>query len=571
MSRRRTMSQTSVIQEQHLPLLQDDSESQHSDNIPVEWSDQPSAVRRRRILLRLAALAHPAHLLTLIKRFTYCFVPQLIRSNVFDDPAPKAKEFSTSYLNGVRGMTAVKVFTFHYFMVFTDATHVPYGADERHTYWTELPIIRYFWTGFTSHIFFGLAGYLTCQRVFILLDRNDQASQAKVLLSLSASLFRRAFRLYLPVFLVTLLMATYIHLGYYEQNRPLLLNWTRLFPGDWNETKPDMYETWYEQLKFWLFEMYELCNFTNYGTPYPLHDQHLWSILSEMRASLHLYACLVALAQVKRVARFVCLWILVFVYMWWNHWEIWVYLLGAIVAQIDQYLTEHQSSSQTTDQRPLPTTTERVAGAQDREKVEASPRSTRSIPSLWESFSSICTFDTKDIIHTPTAFQAIRTTSFIIAFYLLSYPIHGSRGDRCPGYETLNQFIPEWMDRKDKFYANWGTFLLLLLLVRSDAQTSRWRRLLSHWLPQYLGSISFAFYLVQQILQHSFGYLIPHHIWWTFGVEGIDTGPAAWIGAIGIGWTVTLVATLWMADCWAREVEGRCMQFVKWLERVCFR
>lgn len=574
------MSQGSVtltqiqIREQNQPLLDNDAESQHSESTVVEWSDQPSAARRRRILLRLVATTRPSHTLSLLKRFAYCFVPQLIRTNVFEDPAPKAKEFSTSYLNGLRGMTAIKVFTFHYFMVFTDATHVPYGADERHTYWTELPLIRYVWTGFTSHIFFALAGYLTCQRMFVLLDRNDQASQAKVLLSVSGSLFRRAFRLYLPVFLITLLMTTYIHLGYYEQNRPLLLNWTRLFPGDWNETKPEMYETWYEQLKFWALEMYELCNFTNYGTFYPLHDQHLWSILSEMRASLHLYGCLIALAQVKRQARLVCLCLLVLAYMWWNHWEIWVYLLGAVVAHIDQLLTEREHTQKAAGSRSLPLTTivptPASLSAAELEKEDDLTVSSKA-PSLWESFSSLCTLDTADCIHTSTAFQALRTTGFIIAFYLLSYPIHGSRGDKAPGYETLNQFIPEWMDRKDKFYANWGTFLLLLLIVRSDPQTSRWRKMTSHWLPQYLGKISFAFYLVQEIIQHSFGYLIPHHVWWAFGVEGVDTGPAGWLSAIMVGWTFTLIATLWTADCWTREIEGRCIKLVKWLEGLCFR
>lgn len=567
MSRRRTMSQT----EQNLPLLTGvDAERQSSEHVLEEWIDRPSAARRRRILLKTMAIARPSHLLAMAKRICYCFVPQLIRTHVFDEPATKSKEFSTSYLNGLRGMTAIKVFTFHYFMVFTDATHVPYGADERHTYWTELPLIRYLWTGFTSHIFFGLAGYLTCQRLFILLDKNDQVSQAKVLLSVSGSLFRRAFRLYLPVLLITLIMTTYIHLGLYESNRPLLLNWSRLFPGDWNETKPEMYATWSEQLRFWASEMYELCNFVNADTVYPLHDQHLWSILAEMRASLHLHGIIIALAQTKRHVRLVFLCVLVLLYMWWQHWEIWVYLLGAIVAQIDQILTEQDNIK-----KSLPTITAVPLPKADSEKDEDSKSIASShspdAPTLLESFQAFYHFDPTIFIHKPTAWKALRVTGFLVAFYLLSFPIHGARGDRAPGYETLLLFIPEWMERKDKFYANWGTFLLLLLLVRSDPQRSRWRKLTSHWLPQYLGKISFGFYLVQQIIQHSFGFLIPHHIWWSFGVEGIEVGNTAWLSAIAVGWCFTLIATLWAADCWHREIEGRCMKFVKWLETKCFR
>ncbi|KAK5948197.1 hypothetical protein OHC33_010745 [Knufia fluminis] len=553
----------SLQRQQDRPLL-NDTESQHSESSNEEWVEQPSAVRRRWVMLKALALARPAHLVTLLKRLGYCFVPQLIRTQIFDDPAPRGKEFSTSYLNGLRGMTALKVFTFHYFMVFTDATHVPYGADARHTYITELPLIRYLWTGFTSHLFFGLAGYLTCHRLFILLDKNDQASQAKVLLSVSGSLFRRAFRLYLPVLLITLLMATYIHLGFYETNRPLLHNWDRLFPGDWNETKPDMYPTWYEQLQFWASEMYQLCNFVSADTFYPLHDQHLWSILSEMRASLHLHGIIIALAQCKRHVRLIMLWVLVFLYFYWQHWEIWVYLLGAIVAQIDQILNERDAA-----RKAFPT---RSALMQTIDPEKDDTSSTFSItPGLLESFQSFFDIDLTYYIHTPTAYQALRITGFLIAFYLLSFPIHGGDGGPCPGFETLASFIPEWMERKDKFYANWGTFLLLLLLVRSDPTTSRWRQITSHWLPQYFGKISFAFYLVQQIIQHSFGYMIPHHIWWTFGVEGIETNDLMWISAIAVGWTFTLMATLWMADCWNREIEGRCTKFVKWLEGKCFR
>lgn len=555
--------------EQGRPLL-NDTESQNPDRLSEEWSDRPSAVRRRRIILKMVSLMRPSHVITLGKRFAYCFVPQLLRTHVFDDPAVKGKEFSTSYLNGLRGMTALKVFTFHYFMVFTDATHIPYGASERYTYFTELPYIRYLWTGFTSHIFFGLAGYLTCQRLFILLDKNDQASQAKVLLSVSGSLFRRAFRLYLPVFLITLIMAIYIHLGFYESNRPLLLNWTRLFPGDWNETKPDMYETWYEQLKFWWSEMYQLSNIVSADTVYPLHDQHLWSILAEMRASLHLHGIIIALAQVKKHVRLLALCVLTLLYLYWNHWEIWVYLLGAIVAQIDQTMNEWNHDSATNEQRALPLPINRSTEAFPDEKEDT--RSETSVtPSFWESLSSLYDFEIKQHLSSPIVHQTIRMLGFLVAFYFLSYPIHGARGDRAPGYETLTSYIPEWMERKDKFYANWGTFILLLLLVRSDAKRSRWRKLTSHWLPQYLGKISFAFYLVQQIIQHSFGYMIPHHIWWSFGVEGIDTNNAAWLSAILLGWTFTLIATLWAADCWAREVEGRCIKFVKWVEGACFR
>ena len=115
---------------------------------------------------------------------------------------------------------------------------------------------------------------------------------------------------------------------------------------------------------------------------------------------------------------------------------------------------------------------------------------------------------------------SLRFFGFLLAFYFLSYPINGSR-DYAPGYMTLNLAIPDWMTRKDKFYPNIGTAILLLLLVRSDPQTSKWRKLLTSKIPQYMGSISFGFYLVHGPIMHLFGLMIPQWVWWGWlGLEG---------------------------------------------------
>ncbi|RJE17295.1 acyltransferase, partial [Aspergillus sclerotialis] len=127
--------------------------------------------------------------------------------------------------------------------------------------------------------------------------------------------------------------------------------------------------------------------------------------------------------------------------------------------------------------------------------------------------------------------------------YFLSYPIDGSR-DYAPGYMTLNKLIPEWMDRKDKFYPNLGTGLLLFLLARADPDTSIWRRLLNSSLAQYLGKISFGLYLVHGPILHAVGYMIPHRIWWSMGVQGLDTTDAVWTAVMITGWTISLALSL---------------------------
>jgi peptidoglycan/LPS O-acetylase OafA/YrhL len=375
-----------------------------------------------------------------------------------------------------------------------------------------------------------------------------------VLAMVSASLFRRAFRLYLPVLIITLMTTTYIYFGYYEYNRPFLMNHERYFPGDWNEEKPPRFPTYYAQLQFWSREMFDLTNLIWERTVYPWHDQHLWSILSEMRASLHLYVCLLMLAQCTRPIRLVFFALIAVLYFWWDHWEIWVYIGGAMVAQIDIILIEAEQKEATR----LPS-----SSVEDFEL--------NCIPSTWRS---VCQSST---LRLPCRFSIrntrpyMRYLGFFIAFYFLSYPINGPH-EYAPGYMTLNRLIPEWMVRKDKFYSNIGTILLLFLLVRSP-EHSKWRRFLNSKIPQYMGSIGFSFYLIHGPMMHAFGYMVPQYFWRTVvGSEGPnDVTNLEWIAAILCGWVLTLVASLWAADIWAREVEGRCGQVTKVLETYCFR
>ena len=568
----------SPSQHEHTQTLLTDEKSPAEDESMDLRFQQYFDHRRKQIFAIFIHSLRPAQLVRLAKRLGYTLTPTLVRTLVWDEHAPPSKTFPTSYLNGLRGVTAVKVFTFHYTFVYSDFGFQPWGVDERHKYFLELPIIRYFYSGFTSHVFFGIAGYLTSLRLFQLLDKNDASSHSKVLVNVSGSLFRRALRLYLPVFIITFITTTYIHLGFYEKNRPLMLDHENLFPGDWYEPKPDMAPTWTAQIAHWCHEMFDLTNIVTEQTVYPYHDQHLWSILSEMRASLQLYGILLAVAQCKPHVRIIVMLFLTFMYFLWNHWEVWVYILGAIVAQVDLILTandnlERESLEISKPKAETPaaanghayTNGHALPNGHPPQPVPPPParisRPTHEFPYLPSSPSGP--------IYTPHLRSLIRLLSFLLAFYLLSYPIDGSR-DFAPGYILLNRLIPTWMSRKDKFYPNIGTALLLLLLARSDPSTSRWRRFLTSPIPQYLGKISFALYLVHGPIMHAVGYLVPHQLAWLWGTELREMGDWGWAGTIWLGWAFTLSVSLWGADVWTREVEGRCVRFVKDLERVCF-
>ena len=504
-----------------------------------------------RLLAKAISKLTPANAFKLSKRFAYGCTPQFIRSRYYNDPAPKHKQFPTSYLNGLRGITSIKVFTFHFVFAYTDICFRPWGTDERHNHFLELPIIRYFYAGFTAHLFFAIAGYLTSIRFFQLIDQHDQASHSKVLKTVSGALFRRALRLYLPVLVITLMTTHYIHFGFYETNRPYIAD-TNLFPGEWSEPKPEMFPRYYDQIRMWLREMFDLTNIFAPGLVYPYHDQHLWSILAELKGSLCTYMVLLGTAQCTKYVRLAALCIMTFMFLLWNHWEVWVYILSAVVAQVDLLLTERKNEK-------------KLTLSFDRELPPSPPHSPKPghkpPPMLW----------TRYLLNPSNAIYCtcLRAFGFFVAFYFLSYPTDGSK-DYAPGYMTLNKLIPEWMERQDKFYPNFGSAILILLLARGNPETSEWRRILSSNVAQYLGKTSFALYLVHGPVLHAIGYMIPHRIWWSMGVQGAETGDYTWAATIFIGWATSLALSLWAADVWAREVESRCVKVVKSLEEWCF-
>lgn len=516
----------------------------------VRYVDERTADVRTRLSLLARQSLRPAQLFRYLRRLGYALTPQLGRRLLWDERSPPAKLYSTSYLTSLRGVAAVKVVTFHYLMAYSDFGFQPWGTDDRHTHFLELPIVRLLFAGFTAHLFFGISGYLIALRMLQALDRHHAGAHADIFGTFSRNLFRKSFRLYLPVFAVTFCTAMYIMLGFYESYRPLLLDHERLFPGDWYEPKP-LQHSLPKQLGVWLHELFDLTNVVTENTVYPFHDQHLWAILAEMRGTLHLYGVLVVVAQCRPHIRLIAMLGVSVLYFYWNHWEVWVFILGAMVAQADLMLGAPPIlSAQRPDHDP------------DHDFEPAPPASVNHPVHDWTRYGVSSTRDRR--------FQrGLRYAAFVVALYFLSYPVDGAR-DYAPGYLWLNRLIPRFMVRKDKFYPNIGTAILLLALARSDASTSRWRRLLTSSFPLYLGKISFAVFLVHGPIMHSIGYMMPHKMAWTFGTELQALADVPWAMVVGFGWMVTLLLTLWAADVWHREVEGRCVEMTETLERLCF-
>lgn len=107
---------------------------------------------------------------------------------------------STSWLDGLRGVAAVQVFFFHFFGRHTDWGHT-YGSTEQDHYLHQLPLIRSIWGAGSGAVatFFVISGYAITVKSLTLLRQGNYEGLYN---GLCSSLFRRGFRLYLPVILL---------------------------------------------------------------------------------------------------------------------------------------------------------------------------------------------------------------------------------------------------------------------------------------------------------------------------------------------------------------------------------
>jgi len=170
-----------------------------------------------------------------------------------------------------------------------------------------------------------------------------------------------------------------------------------------------------------------------------------------------------------------------------------------------------------------------------------------------------------------------RLTLYLLAFYLMSYPRQELK-QPSPLYKAV---VSPWIPRTytnstgPAFPKQIGVFILMCLISSIPAnarQRSLWHRCLTSNICQYLGRISFAIYLLHGPTNWILGYVLPHLVWgqwqpssgsWEYAVP--ESLPAYLVGLF-VGWPVTLVIVMWVADIWMREVECRCIRFTKWIQ-----
>jgi peptidoglycan/LPS O-acetylase OafA/YrhL len=200
----------------------------------------------------------------------------------------------TAYLDGLRGFAAFLVYWHHHELwshawepggqgaIFENA----YGWNG-HFHFATLPGVRNFFTG--GHIavatFYVISGYVLSAKPLKLIQADEHLKLAD---NLGSALFRRWFRLYIPLIATTFVYITSWHVF-----------------GIWNSAcEPKA--TYGEELLNWYVEFKNFSFVFKEGHPWISQNVHLWSIALEMRGSIIVFTSLLAISRATTKARLLC-------------------------------------------------------------------------------------------------------------------------------------------------------------------------------------------------------------------------------------------------------------------------
>ncbi|KAI3391002.1 hypothetical protein diail_8123 [Diaporthe ilicicola] len=242
-------------------------------------------------------------------------------------------------------------------------------------------------------------------------------------------------------------------------------------------------------------------NFNHY---HPRYDPHTYTIPMELRGSMVLYTFLLGTAALKAKWRLGTAAGLSVYALTLGRWDIGTFVGGMVLSEVDVLRSSDPSE----------------IGPEDR--------------ALLLALGGGSGFRARQM--SPLKAKALRWLLIFVALWLLSYPDVG--GEYTPGFRFLAWLAPRYYLPISKwmFYQAIGALLLIPCVLRS----STLRGWLECSVAQYLGKVSFSFYLVHGPVLHSLGFWIMPRLFELFG------RPVGFV----MGWFMLLSATLKLVSYW---------------------
>ncbi|KAF4912768.1 hypothetical protein CGCVW01_v011033 [Colletotrichum viniferum] len=334
----------------------------------------------------------------------------------------------TAYLDGLRGVAAFVVYIFHYSYLWFPDLRWGYGFDVHHMFW-QMPIIRALHSGRASvTVFFVISGFVLTLKTLAMIH-NGKMDQA--LSALAGSAFRRPFRLYLPIFASTFIIALLVYGGDYVRD-----------PS--GAPVPPRGETLDQQLQHWFWSTIDLMNpfrpiVNRENMKGSEYDGHLWTIPVEFKGSLLVFFLLLIFARAKRWIHMVGVTGTAFWLVHIGDWDQALFCVGLLLAEISIILPNGSPPSETPEDETL--------GYR----------------------KTIITNFGLTIGH---VFRHAGTLAlFFLGMHLFSYP--ELSGSSTPGFITLSQWVPAYYqataDRTQLFWNSVGAIAFIFAMMYSPA------------------------------------------------------------------------------------------------------
>ncbi|PPJ60359.1 hypothetical protein CBER1_11376 [Cercospora berteroae] len=481
--------------------------------------------------------------LRLLLRTTPSAPPSTPTTTSTPPPVPTQQSPSrTASYDGLRGIACLIVFNFHFLYPYTKTITHGFGVERNSDdpIWNhphQLPILCLLVRGRAMvTLFFAISGYVLSYNCLesTLHPNNDPTKRWTRLSSLT---FRRWARLFLPATISMSIVMFASFIGAFDTGREFQKS-SEWLTGWWEQHPPRM-ESFGAQLKDFATMWWDWQTPFQWRLYYSLYDPHTWTIPVEFRGSLVLFVVLLGSAGLKQGWRMGVLGSVTGFCFASKRWDVAAFMGGALVA--DSHLWEGGGSM-----------------GDDGEMDEKS-----SLP-RWRVQRKIAGIFTPRI--TKYLLTAIKTILFVASLWILSFP--DDEAWKTPGFSWLNEITPSPYKTRDLHpYKFWHAFAAAFVLW-SIQRLSYVERIFCLSVPQYLGKISYAFYLVHGPLLHGAGFPLQPRL---FDALGAADSTAKWVGCLILGWVTMLTLSIIVAHLFWMIVDIPLVNFAKWIERKVSR
>ena len=447
---------------------------------------------------------------------------------------PRHEMHPMAYLDGLRGCCSIIIMTAHtmdrgWKWIPDSVLAVP---------WLQFP----FRGGYASlSIFFWISGYTTTYKLCGLMQMrsNDQFHD-----SLASGIFRRYFRLFLPILPITLLSAILVKTGIANA------------PKERAERLAGNLLWWWIKDSAHVFNPYiEALGHYNSGTGSKLLE-HTWSLGTEFRSSMIMYVFCAGTCKLSTKNRKILIWLAIpAIIAWQQHWSAMAFL-GMWFSECRQERRLASDSKEGRSSLPI------KAAEQSYQPNEPVKLHDEKSGKLRSSIRKLNPFDAQADAE---KYQRLKTIGlvvlFLYSFIVMKDPYDTDKMTLFP-HNYLNMMVPDWWHGQSRMHMHLaiGTFMMLLPL---DLLPALQRPLLTPFV-QYVGELSFGYYVVHITVK----WVVLDGRYLKYVEDHYPHAKDRFL-VMFPGWLMMVIVNLWAAELF-RKIDMQSLSFCKWLEESTF-